>query len=161
VANPPTPKKSQIRAALVALLERVRSGNGYWTEMGLNVSTDRKPVQEHRAGEMPRAVVTWMGEKPIEGGCLGGMGRVSCPFVIYVVVGGPRGQIQDLIDRTEQDVKRAVFSDMTLNGTAVLVSYVGSDTDQQLLVSMDAGSQVRAQVAVTFEAQYDMTAAAP
>lgn len=155
---PAVPRKTQARLALISQLGRVRSGNGYWTELGLNVSSDRKPVQEHRAGEMPRAAITWMSARPDSKGCIGPVGTVICPFVIYIVVGGPRGEIQNLIDRTEQDVLRGVFADRSLGGVVDNTEWIGSETDQQLLVSLDEGQQVRAQLALTFEATYKATA---
>ncbi len=159
MAAPAVPRKTQARLGLVALLERVRSGNGYWTDLGLNVRPDRKPVQAHRAGELPRAAVTWMNARPAEGGCIGPTQEVTCPFVVYAVVGGPRKDIQDLIDRTEQDIVRAVFGDHSLGGTVTNTEWLGTETDQQLLVAEDEGAMVRAQLAVTFEATYKATAA--
>lgn len=156
---PAVPRKTQIRLAIAARLQGVRSGNGYWTEIGLNVAKDRKPIQNHRASELPRAVPVWMNARPAEGGCIGPTAKVACPFVIYVVLGGPRGSIQDQVDRAEQDVTRALFSDPTLGGLIETLEYVGSDTDQQLLVAEDDGALVRAQIAVTFEAKYKTTAA--
>ena len=159
MSAPATPKKTLIRRAIVALLERVRSGNGYWTEMGLNVASDRKPIQNHRAGELPRAVTVWRDTHPGKGGCVGPSFALVANFVVYVVLGGKRGDIQDLIDRTEQDVMRAVLSDLTLGGEVDVLAYVGTDTDQQVLVAEEAGAIVRAQIAVTFEVQYRATAA--
>lgn len=160
MANPALPKKTQLRRALVELLKTVRTDGGYWTEMGLNVSQDRKPIQMHRASELPRAVVVWGSEERIDG-CLGGMGRAKCPFVVYVVVGGAREKIQDLVDAAEQDVKRAAWSGSLFGGLASKVTWIASESDHQLLAAEDPGAQVRAQVAVTFEVEYDLTASAP
>ncbi len=157
MANPATPKKTTIRRAVVARLETIRRANGYWTELGLNVAADRKPIQLHRAGELPRAAVTWGTEAPADkkyGQCLGGV-RVACPFFVYVVLGTKRAELQNAMDYVDADVKRALAG--SIDG-AILFPWIGSATDQQLLAAEDGGAVARAQVAVTFEAVYDTTA---
>ncbi len=150
------PKKDAIAEALVAALQGIGKGAGYWTDMGRNISRRYWLTQEVNASKLPCASVltTETADAPTQ--CVGSYReRVTYVVEIWTRSLKPEDVDRDTL-RAEADVKKAIFSNA---GVTALVHQVLPGKVQGS--AQEFSDTLLGYKAVGFLVDYNWTAASP
>lgn len=155
------PRKEQVAQAIVAALQGIRVGAGYYTDLGENVSRRRYLLSEVATVNLPCASV-WTGHAEPAPTQLTGIYRERAEILVEVWVRSeaPEDLDRDTI-RAEADVKQAVLEDTTLGLggiTGIVMQTIPAtvQADHQEFADVNRGRRV-----VSFAVDYQWTAATP
>lgn len=131
------PIKIQVRAKILTALQGISRGAGYHTDAGGNVKLTDKPVEQ--ITKFPWLAIDLGTER--RAGDLAGAKRRSRQEVVikgWVKI-APGADVDLALAELDADVKKAMLSNVTLGGTAILVMFEETAPDYQALVESGLG----------------------